>query len=226
LVQAVDFDGSAVTLGGSDLKVTITNDTPVLTGQIDISHGVDEGALVASATGGDLYGGGNDPGSPAVSGSLATLVSLGADGPALDGNGNKVGFQFAVTDGSAHDFGVQSHGQEVDFVTLSGTSIAPAGVSQTLTAWTSGGPGFGGHQVFTLTLNGDGTYTFTLINPIDDAAQGEDSKTLDLSTLIQAMDFDGDTIPLSRATSGSRSPTTCRCSPACPTRPMGWMKAR
>src|SRR5712671_4403899 len=195
LVQAVDFDGSTVTLGGSDLKVTITNDTPVLTGQIDITHGVDEGALVASATGGDLYGGGNDPGSPAVSGSLATLVALGADGPALDGDGN-AGFQFAVADGTTHDFLVKSHGVEVNFVTLTASADVSGVETQTLTAWTTGGPATG-HEVFTLTLNGDGTYTFTLINPIDDATGlGENSATLDLSTLIQAMDFDGDTVPL------------------------------
>src|SRR5262249_51034401 len=39
----------------------------------------------------------------------------------------------------------------------------------------------------------DGSYTFTLINPIDD---GAGSATLDLSTLVKAVDFDGNTVAL------------------------------
>ena len=67
--------------------------------------------------------------------------------------------------------------------------------SETLTAYTGGSTS--GTEVFTLTLNGDGSYTFTLINPIDHPGSGEDSTTLDLSALIKAVDFDGDAVTLS-----------------------------
>jgi T1SS-143 domain-containing protein len=194
LVRAVDFDGDFVTLAANELTVTINDDTPIFTGQIDTSNGVDEGALAAAAT--DLFGDGNDQGSVSagVTGSLAALVSFGADGAAFTSNGN-AGFQFAVASGDTHDFLVTSHGVEVDTVTLSPPTDISGVQAQTLTAWTTGGPA-SGHAVFTLTLNGDGDYTFTLINPIDHGAPGEDPTTLDLSTLIKAVDFDGTTVPL------------------------------
>ena len=54
-----------------------------------------------------------------------------------------------------------------------------------------------GTKVFTLTLNGDGTYAFVLVNPLDHAAgQDENALILNLTNLVQAIDFDGDTIPL------------------------------
>src|SRR3984957_10016628 len=211
LVQAVDAAGLTITLSG-DFKITVVDDIPELTGQT-ASGGVDEGALaVASGTPGDLYGSGNDQGhegaSTVVTGSLSGLVSFGADGPETVTvhnveTGTAVladGFQFAVGNNSTHDFAVTSHGQQVNFVTLSSTSDGADGVSQTLTAWTNGGPGGenNSHEVFTLTLNGDGSYTFTLINPLDDpSGQAENSVTLDLSGLVQASDFDGDAVMLS-----------------------------
>ena len=54
-----------------------------------------------------------------------------------------------------------------------------------------------GHPVFTLAVNGDGTWTFTLQAPLDDAHLGEDSTTIDFSSLIKAVDFDGDSVSLS-----------------------------
>src|SRR3984957_19135813 len=130
-----------------------------------------------------------------VSGSIANLVAFGADGYAVDANHDNAGFSFAVGAG-AHDFGVTSHDQEVNYVTLSSVTDGPDGAAQTLTAWTNGGAGNGGHEVFTLTLDGDGTYTFTLINPLDQPAPGEDTTSLNLSSLIQATDFDGDVVAL------------------------------
>ena len=53
--------------------------------------------------------------------------------------------------------------------------------------------------MFTLALNvTTGAWTFTLLNPIDDAQGGaENSASLDLSGLVQAVDFDGDATTLS-----------------------------
>src|SRR5262249_58415681 len=133
-------------------------------------------------TPGDLDGDGSGHrlGAAFANGSLSGLVSFGADGHAVDASGGNAGFQFAVADGSSHDFGVTSHGQEVDYVTLSAVTDGADGAAQTLTAWTDGGPNGpdgGGHEVFTLTLDGDRTYTFTLINPLHDRPRQDDSAT-------------------------------------------------
>src|SRR5579883_718221 len=196
LVEAVDYDGSAVTLASGELEITITDDAPVLSGTV--SGGVDEGALAAGWPG-DAYGGGNDQGTSAsavYSGSISGTVSFGADGAALDGT-RAAGFQLAVTNGATHDFGVKSLGQEVNYVTLSALGSGAHGDTQTLVGWTNGGLANGGHEVFALTLNGDGTYTFTLINPIDQGSQGDDTATLDLSSLVKAVDYDGSSVALS-----------------------------
>src|SRR5262249_62053798 len=106
------------------------------------------------------------------------------------------GFQFSVQAGD-HDFGVTSHGQEVNFIILSAPVDGPDGMSQTLTAWTNGGPVTGGTEAFTLTLNGDGTYVFQLVNPLDQqTGLGENATILDFTGLVQATDFDGDSIQL------------------------------
>ncbi|HLH89327.1 MAG TPA: VCBS domain-containing protein [Xanthobacteraceae bacterium] len=187
-----DFDGDAAS---GSFTVTTTDDVPVLT-RNTTSSAVDEGALNTAS--GDLYGDGNGraPDHAVLStGTLAPLVHFGADGPAFDQNGGNSGFHFAVADGSTFDLGVKSHGQEVNFVTLSAVSDGTDGAAQTLTAWTNGGAAGGGHEVFTLTLDGDGHYTFTLINPLDETS-GIPFASLDLSRLIEAIDFDGDAVTL------------------------------
>ena len=193
LVQAVDFDGDSVALSG-DFQITVIDDVPVLvSGAATVTGTVDEGALTSTGSGGtDLYGNGNDHGTSATitaSGSLASLVSFGADGPAFSGT-HTDGFQFAAASGT-HDFGVKSHGVEVDFF-----QVTTSGTTETLTAYA--GTSASGPEVFTFVLNGDGSYTFTLINPLDDPkGGGENSATIDLSSLIQAVDFDGDSVTLS-----------------------------
>ncbi len=204
LVQAVDVGGLAVTLS-KDFIITVTDDVPGLTAATS-SGTVDEAALAGPAAPGDLFGTGSEVGNPAFhasfSGNLEDLVSFGADGSAAKitgGISEANGYQFAVASGDSHDFFVQSHGQEVNFVTIADNAPGADGVSQTLTAWTNGGPANDptSHEVFTLTLNGDGTYVFTLINPLDDDIGDDNTQfTLDLSSLVKGVDFDGDTIPL------------------------------
>ncbi len=170
-ITANDFSYTASGSAGV-FTINVTDDIPVLAGSATVN--VDEGALAS-----DAYGSGNDEGvsgaAAAVTSSISGTVAFGADGTSFDAGGHNTGFQFAVGNGTKQDFGVKSHGQEVNFVTLSPvTETADHGASQTLTAWTNGGQADGGHAVFTLTLDGDGTYTFALINPIDHASQGED----------------------------------------------------
>src|SRR5262249_41358626 len=138
LVQAIDFDGDTISLStgtpsvSSDFTVTVADDAPVLTSG-KVTATVDEGGLRDTAHGGtDSYGTGNDhgftiaAGGGLLSGSLNNDVSFGADGPALAKLGGVPlianGFQFAVTDG-AHDFGVMSHGVEVDHIALSSQTV-------------------------------------------------------------------------------------------------------
>ena len=205
LIQAVNAFGQSVTLS-HDFTITDIDDVPVLTAATS-SGVVDEGALSGPGAPGDLFGSGNEQGNPAFhkvfSGNLEDTVAFGADGMALHTGvlgSEAAGYQFAVANGDTHDFFVQSHGAEVNFVTITDNAPGPDGVSQTLTAWTNGGLANDptSHEVFTLTLNGDGTYTFTLINPLDNDISDDTSQfTLDLSSLIKGVDFDGDTIALS-----------------------------
>jgi T1SS-143 domain-containing protein len=144
-----------------------------------IAGSVDEGGLNVPA----LQLVGNDPGAATVAtGSLAPLVHFGADGPSAAG-----GFTLVPqTDGDATSFvnglHLSSLGSAVDHATLSGNTL-------TATA-------HDGHNVFTLTVNGDGAWTFTLLAPLDDAHLGEDTITIDFSSQVKAVDFDGDAISL------------------------------
>src|SRR5579863_9872167 len=205
LITAVEFDGETAALSG-DVKVTVIDDSLQLTSGTS-SGTVDEGALTfSSATGsGDQFGSGTDVGeSGAVvtaSGSLSGLVNFGADGPDGVGgvayNGTSTNpFQFTV--GTASDLaaafnaanpGITSHGETITSITDN---------AGTLTASTAD------HVVFTMTLDASGHWTFTLVNPIDqapspinDAGGPETPTTLDLSGLITAVEFDGETAALS-----------------------------
>src|SRR5262249_23700989 len=80
LIHAADFDLDAVTLSG-DFSITVTDDIPQLASGQATSGSVDEGGLTFSATTGDKYGTGNDPGfAITATGTLSGLVNFGADG--------------------------------------------------------------------------------------------------------------------------------------------------
>jgi T1SS-143 domain-containing protein len=130
-------------------------------------------------TGGD-GGPGTLPIGTAATGSLASLVSFGADGPAANG------FQLvdAATAGSwLTSLHLTSEGFSINHATV---------VGSLLTTFDSNN-----HEVFTLTVNGDGTWTFQLVQPIDQAPLNGTPVTVDLSGLIQAVDFDGSKVTLS-----------------------------
>ena len=136
---------------------------------------------------------GNTPGAATTaSGTLAGLVHFGADGPAMSG-ANADGFQLVPQTSSdvttfLQSLHLTSLGSAIDHGTLS-----PNG--DTLTAIAADG-----HNVFTMTVNGDGTWTFNLTAPLDDSHQGADSITIDFSRLVKAVDFDGDTVNLAAGT--------------------------
>src|SRR5262249_20612088 len=112
-------------------------------------------------------------------GSLLPLIKVGAD--------EDVQFSLGSTAG-LKAIGLLSHGEQLDY-SISGN---------VLTAFTSFG------TVFTLTLNGNGSWSFDLQDQLDHVAgNGEnfDLKTasgqvpfIDLSSVINITDFDGDPV--------------------------------
>ncbi|MDW1626920.1 retention module-containing protein [Vibrio sp. Y176] len=115
---------------------------------------------------------------------LATIGSDGSDPISIDGN-------FTTTQGSD---GVVSY--QLDTAATPVDGLTSQGVAVTLTETANSDGSFtyqataGTESVFTLTVNTDGSYNFTLQGPIDHAANS-DSLTLDFNVI--ATDFDGDT---------------------------------
>ncbi|EGR1971374.1 tandem-95 repeat protein, partial [Vibrio parahaemolyticus] len=105
------------------------------------------------------------------------VVSIDGKFTTTEGSDRVVSYQL---DGSMNPVaGLTSHGEVVDLV-----ETANADGSFTYTATANGNP------VFTLVVNTDGSYNFTLEGPIDHAT-GSDELTLNFP--IIATDFDGDT---------------------------------
>ncbi|EOX4831642.1 retention module-containing protein [Vibrio alginolyticus] len=115
---------------------------------------------------------------------LAKIGSDGSDPISIDGN-------FTTTQGSD---GVVSY--QLDTAATPVDGLTSQGVAVTLTETANGDGSFtyqataGTESVFTLTVNTDGSYNFTLQGPIDHAL---DSDELTLNFPIIATDFDGDT---------------------------------
>ncbi|HHX8508717.1 TPA: retention module-containing protein [Vibrio diabolicus] len=116
------------------------------------------------------------------------LASIGSDQSnpiSIDGN-------FTTTQGSDRvvSYQLDASSTPVDGLTSQGVAI-------TLTETANGDGSFtyeataGSEAIFTLTVNTDGTYNFTLKGPIDHAV---DSDELTLNFPIIATDFDGDTV--------------------------------
>ena len=193
---AHDFDGS--TASGS-FTVTDTDDVPMLTGALAAPFfaGVFEDVLPGGTQAGDgsaTTGTGN--------GTLDPLVNFGADGP------NPTPFQFVANAATAlTNLGILSHGNSVDFADITTT----AGVGTTLAAYTGGSTS--GTEVFTLTLDDNGAWTFTLLAPIDhngnETLDSRASSRPSISTAT-ASRFSGERNRGHRARTTRRSPTSFR----------------
>ncbi|TRO44711.1 retention module-containing protein [Pseudomonas sp. ALS1279] len=185
ILQTTDFDGDAVA-GGFDagsFVIDIEDDVPVLVGapgerpvvgglvhEDALSNGNAEGGDQTLTVEGDV-------------GALDALVNFGADG--------RGGFQLSTAPGALiglQDLGLTSGNVELFY------AVSADGSTLTATA------GEGGAPVFTLVVNPDGSYLFTLQGPLDhpeadgiDAETlGDNSLALDFSGLLVATDGDGD----------------------------------
>ncbi|TOB43962.1 retention module-containing protein [Vibrio parahaemolyticus] len=163
-VYAVDADGdrSSLTLGSNDAKAA-----EIVIEVKDDAPSID-GVEALTVDEDDLASIGSDQNdSVSVDGKFTTT----------EGSDRVVSYQL---DASTNPIdGLTSHGEAVELV-----ETANADVSVTYTATANG------NSVFTLVVNTDGSYNFTLEGPIDHAS-GSDALTLNFP--ITATDFDGDT---------------------------------
>ncbi|EKL9829853.1 retention module-containing protein [Vibrio alginolyticus] len=115
---------------------------------------------------------------------LATIGSDGSDPISIDGN-------FTTTQGSDEvvSYQLDTAATPVDGLTSQGVAVTLAETANGDGSYTYEATA-GTEAVFTLTVNTDGSYNFTLQGPIDHAT---DSDELTLNFPIIATDFDGDT---------------------------------
>ncbi|APU29984.1 hemolysin-type calcium-binding protein [Ectopseudomonas alcaliphila JAB1] len=185
ILQTTDFDGDAVAGGfaAGSFVIDIEDDVPVLVGspgeRPTVGGLVHEDAL----DNGNAEGGDQTLTVEGDVGALDALVNFGADG--------RGGFQLSTAPGALiglQDLGLTSGNVELFY------AVSADGSTLTATA------GEGGAPVFTLLVNPDGSYLFTLQGPLDhpeadgiDAETlGDNSLALDFSGLLVATDGDGD----------------------------------
>lgn len=179
--------------GNETSSITFRDDGPVLVGEGGVIGTVDEDGLPGhntdSGNPSELAG----TGSAVATGSLASLVDFGTDGP-----GTKA-FSLDVQVAPI-DSGLTSQGGHV-LIVSDGTTLH----GYVETGADNSGFSAGDREIFTLTIEADGSYTFTLKDQIDhptlDNAVGDNSEnelitTLDLSAFVIATDGDGDSISL------------------------------
>ncbi|AZE49378.1 hypothetical protein C4K04_3708 [Pseudomonas chlororaphis] len=165
LLQATDKDGDTVTAAAEKLVITVDDDTPTATGTAEAGT-VDEDGLANGIAGGvgDVAGE-----ATVASGSVTGIFQSGADVP----------LSYALSSNTSGLPALSSGGVALTYSVLGETLTAKAGAI----------------NVFTFSLNAAGAYAFTLLKPLDHAAGADENDlTINLGTLLQATDKDGDTV--------------------------------
>ena len=170
VLVATDFDGDSVTPPAETFVIDVENDVPAASGETE-SATVQEDDLSIAA--GDLSDGIDEAGDPptdVATGSVAALVTAGADEPAT--------------------FSLSADIASLPSLTSKGDAVTYSVSGDTLTA------SAGARMVFTLVLASNGDYTFDLNDQLDHANGSGDLATLaiDLSSVLVATDFDGDSV--------------------------------
>jgi T1SS-143 domain-containing protein len=189
MITATDGDGDpmAVNLPNGSFAIDVEDDVPVareFSQRPWVSNQVDEDELAGGISDGD----GVNTVASGGAGALHAAINFGADGP---GSVGLSGSPAAIAT------------LEAQGLTSGGVALSYTVVGNLLTAMA------GADTIFTLQVNGDGSYTFTLSGPLDhpiaDGTPAGDNEQLgspiDFSALITATDGDGD--PLSGLNPGS-----------------------
>ncbi|MFA2535913.1 hypothetical protein ACEA51_29860, partial [Pseudomonas chlororaphis subsp. aurantiaca] len=165
LLQATDKDGDTVTAAADKLVITVDDDTPTANGNAEAGT-VDEDGLANGIAGGV----GDVPGEAiTASGSVTGIFQSGADVPL--------------------SYSLSSDTSGLPALSSGGVALVYSVAGDTLTAKA------GAVDVFTFSLSAAGAYSFTLLQPLDHpAGNDENDITLNLGTLLQATDKDGDTV--------------------------------
>ncbi|NMY52660.1 retention module-containing protein [Pseudomonas sp. WS 5011] len=206
VLTATDFDGDPVAEFQSEefnglFVINIEDDVPVLADRGEQSRPV--GGQVNEDPLSSPHNGNDDVSQTLVvstatgAGSLSGLVAFGADGP---GDFGLVNAAAATTLLNAQ--GLTSGGEELVYTVSQVFDLDGNLVSSTLTAVAAGS--VGGYPVFTLVVEADGDFTFTLNGPIDhpepNGNDGENwvglggSAGIDFTALLTATDGDGDPV--------------------------------
>ncbi|WP_414863416.1 DUF5801 repeats-in-toxin domain-containing protein, partial [Pseudomonas chlororaphis] len=167
LLQATDKDGDTVTAAANKLVITVDDDTPTATGTAEAGT-VDEDGLANGIAGGV----GDVPGeATTASGNVTAIFQSGADVPLT--------------------YSLSSDTSGLPALSSGGVALVYSVVGDTLTA----NAGVGGAEVFTFSFSAAGAYSFTLLQPLDHpAGNDENDITINLGTMLQATDKDGDTV--------------------------------
>lgn len=181
---------------GEASSIVFQDDGPVLVSEAVVIATVDEDGLPGHNADAGRPGEVAGTGSAVATGSLASLVDFGTDGPGANA------FHL-VTQIAPVDTGLTSQGGHV-LIVSDGTTLHGYVESGNGSGFTAGD-----REIFTLTVGPDGSYTFTLKDQVDHPSQnnvsGDDSEnslaaTLDLSSFIVATDGDGDFVNLAPGT--------------------------
>ncbi|MFA6220560.1 MAG: DUF5801 repeats-in-toxin domain-containing protein, partial [Erythrobacter sp.] len=167
-------DGDLDTEDGA-LTITVDDDTPVANDLASLSGSVDEDALAGGIEGGvgDIDAGAGTVGL-ATGGSVAALFASGADSPLSYAFETAASSQTYLT-----GLGLSSGTVALSYVVSAGSIVASAN----------------GAPVFTMTLDADGTWAFTLEGVLDHPANStEDDIAIEFAGLVVATDADGDSV--------------------------------
>ncbi|WP_397431609.1 DUF5801 repeats-in-toxin domain-containing protein [Pseudomonas chlororaphis] len=165
MLQATDKDGDTVTAAAEKLVITVDDDTPTANGTA-VTGTVDEDGVINGIAGGI----GDVPGeATTASGSVSGIFQSGADVPLT--------------------YSLSSDTSGLPALSSGGVALVYSVAGDTLTAKA------GAVDVFTFSLSAAGAYSFTLLRPLDHAADNDENDiTLNLGTLLKATDKDGDTV--------------------------------
>ncbi|AWC21143.1 Poly(beta-D-mannuronate) C5 epimerase 2 [Aminobacter sp. MSH1] len=193
-VSDADGDSQSATLNIGDNLVFKDDGPSIEPGNASVK--VDEDDIWTALSHGTSPDGDTEwfTGAAKASESVAGLVNFGADGAAAGG-----GFGFTATAVDQMEaLGLQSKGSPLSYAVVGNTLVAFVD--------NVNGPD---RPVFTMTLDGDGDFTFRLVDQLDHVApasganQNEDLQTdgapissIDFGSVIQATDRDGDSVTL------------------------------